>query len=124
MRAATPGAEPEVVAHHPVMLDVDEWRDCKVIDAVWSGTRYQSRRVDEGGLRDKLCELAHQRRRSGYRRPPIQLRCDGILNDRKRPSGATGSKVSPCGGTPAPELTGIIDTERASCTRAISCLIV
>ena len=48
--------------------------------------RYQSRRDDDGALREKLRDLAHQRRRFGYRRLHILLRRDGIAINRKKTS--------------------------------------
>jgi len=42
--------------------------------------RYRSRREDDGPVREKLRELAHQRRRFGFRR----LRRDGITINRKK----------------------------------------
>ena len=46
--------------------------------------RYQSRRGDDGALRGKLRELAHQRRRFGYRRLHILLRREGLTINRKK----------------------------------------
>ena len=59
----TPPAKREAVAHLQALLDVSEQRACRVIGAVRSGIRYQSRGDDDGMLRDKLRDLAHQRRR-------------------------------------------------------------
>jgi transposase InsO family protein len=46
--------------------------------------RYQSRRTSDAGLREKLRELAHQRRRFGYRRLHILLRREGLTINRKK----------------------------------------
>ena len=46
--------------------------------------RYQSRRDDDGMLREKLRDLAHQRRRIGYRRLHILLRREGLRINRKK----------------------------------------
>ena len=46
--------------------------------------RYRSRRDDDGALREKLRDLAHQRRRFGYRRLHILLRRDGVRINRKK----------------------------------------
>ena len=46
--------------------------------------RYCSRRDDDGALRERLRELAHQRRRFDYRRLHILLRRDGIMINRKK----------------------------------------
>ncbi len=80
----TPAAKREAVAHLQALLDVSEQRACRVIGADRSGIRYQSRRDDDGMLRDKLRDLAHQRRRFGYRRLHILLRREGITINRKK----------------------------------------
>ena len=59
----TPAAKREAVAHLQALLDVSERRACRAIAADRSGIRYQSRRDDDGMLREKLRDLAHQRRR-------------------------------------------------------------
>jgi transposase InsO family protein len=41
-------------------------------------------RDDDGALREKLRELANQRRRFGYRRLHILLRRDGVMINRKK----------------------------------------
>ena len=80
----TPAAKREAVAHLQALLDVSERRACRVIAADRSGIRYQSRRDDDGMLRERLRDLAHQRRRFGYRRLHILLRCEGITINRKQ----------------------------------------
>ncbi len=55
-------------------------------------------RHDDAALREKLCELANQRRRIGYRRLPILLRRAGVMINRKktqRPSKEEGLSVRP-----------------------------
>ena len=47
---------------------MSEGRACRVIDADRKSVRYRSTRDDDVGLREKLRELANQRRRFGYRR--------------------------------------------------------
>ena len=80
----TPAAKREAVAHLQALLDVSERRACRVIDADRTVVRYQSRRGDDGMLREKLRDLAHQRRRFGYRRLHILLRREGIAINRKK----------------------------------------
>ena len=80
----TPAAKREAVAHLQALLDVSERRACRVIAADRSVIRYQSRRDDDGMLREKLRELAHQRRRFGYRRLHILLRREGLTLNRKK----------------------------------------
>ena len=80
----TPAAKREAVAHLQALLDVSERRACRVIAADRSVIRYQSRRDDDGMLREKLRDLAHQRRRFGYRRLHILLRREGLKINRKK----------------------------------------
>ena len=80
----TPAARREAVAHLQALLDVSERRACRVIAADRTVIRYQSRRDDDGALREKLRDLAHQRRRFGYRRLDILLRREGIAINRKK----------------------------------------
>ena len=80
----TPAAKREAVAHLQALLDVSERRACRVIAADRSVVRYESRRDDDTGLREKLRDLAHQRRRFGYRRLHILLRREGIAINRKK----------------------------------------
>ncbi|WP_420874046.1 IS3 family transposase [Novosphingobium olei] len=82
-KMVTPAAKREAVAHLQALLDVSERRACRVIDADRTVIRYQSRR-DDGALREKLRELAHQRRRFGYRRLHILLRREGLTINRKK----------------------------------------
>jgi putative transposase len=80
----TPAAKREAVAHLQALLDVSERRACRVIAVDRSVIRYQSRRGDDADLREKLRDLAHQRRRFGYRRLHILLRRDGHTLNRKK----------------------------------------
>ena len=80
----TPAAKREAVGHLKALLDVSERRACRVIDADRTVVRYQSRRDDDHVLRERLRDLAHQRRRFGYRRLHILLRRDGIAINRKK----------------------------------------
>ena len=66
------------------LLDVSERRACRIIDADRTVIRYLSRHDDDSALREKLRDLAHQRRRFGYRRLHILLRRDGIVINRKK----------------------------------------
>ena len=80
----TPAAKREAVAHLQALPDVSERRACRVVAADRSVIRYESRRDNDTGLREKLRDLAHQRRRFGYRRLHILLRRDGITINRKK----------------------------------------
>ena len=63
---------------------MSERRACRVIDADRKSVRYRSTRDDDVDLREKLRELANQRRRFGYRRLHILLRREGIMINRKK----------------------------------------
>ena len=80
----TPAAKREAVRHLQALLEVSERRACRVIAADRTSIRYRSRRGDDTELREKLRELAHQRRRFGYRRLHILLRRDGVTINRKK----------------------------------------
>ena len=80
----TPVAKREAVAHLQGLLDVSERRACRIIAADRSVVRYERRREDDAGLRERLRDLAHQRRRFGYRHLHILLRRDGITINRKK----------------------------------------
>jgi transposase InsO family protein len=60
---------------------MNERRACRVIDADRKSVRYRSARDDDGGLREKLRELANRRRRFGYRRLHILLRREGVTRE-------------------------------------------
>ncbi len=63
---------------------MSERRACRVIDADRRSVRYRSTRDDDAELRERLRELANQRRRFGYRRLHILLRRDGVMINRKK----------------------------------------
>ena len=84
MQMVMPAAKREAVAHLQALLDVRERRACRVIAADRTVIRYQSRRDDDGALREKLRELAHQRPRFGYRQLHILLRREGLTFNRKK----------------------------------------
>jgi len=46
--------------------------------------RYQSFRVDDGSLRERMKAIAHERRRFGYRRLHVLLRREGHVVNHKR----------------------------------------
>jgi transposase InsO family protein len=74
----------EAVAHLQACHGMSERRACRVIDADRKSVRYRSTRDDDGSLREKLRELANQRRRFGYRRLHILLRREGVMINRKK----------------------------------------
>jgi len=61
-----------------------ERRACRLLGMSRSGCRYQPRRRDEEVLRQRLKELAAERRRFGYRRLAILLRREGWGVNHKR----------------------------------------
>jgi transposase InsO family protein len=63
---------------------MSERRACRVIDADRKSVRYRSARDDDAALREKLRELANQRRRFGYRRLHILLRREGVMINHKK----------------------------------------
>ena len=61
-----------------------ERRACGLADVGRSRCRYQARRRDDQELRQRLRELAGERRRFGYRRLTVMLRREGRLVNHKR----------------------------------------
>lgn len=80
----TPAAKRAAVAHLASAHEMTERRACRLIGADRSMIRYQALRPDDGALRSRLRELAHERRRFGYRRLHALLRQEGALVNRKR----------------------------------------
>lgn len=80
----TPAAKRAAVAHLASSYEMTERRACRLIGADRSMIRYRSRRPDDGALRGRLRELAHERRRFGYRRLHVLLRQEGAVVNRKR----------------------------------------
>ncbi len=80
----TPAARREAVAHLCDTHGVSQRRACSAIGADRTSVRYRSRRPDDRAIRDRLRELAAERRRFGYRRLHILLNREGIrLNHKK-----------------------------------------
>lgn len=59
-------------------------RACQLVGLHAKTYRYRSRRADDGAIRQRLHELAAQRRRFGYRRLHILLAREGIWLNHKR----------------------------------------
>src|SRR5690606_42002925 len=74
----------EAVAHLRACHGMSERRACRVVGADRKSVRYRSTRADDAELREKLRELANQRRRFGYRRLHIMLRREGVMINRKK----------------------------------------
>ena len=72
-----PAAKREAVAHLREHFQMSERRACSVLAADRKMIRYTSRRPPETELRERLRDLANERRRFGYRRLFILLRREG-----------------------------------------------
>ena len=64
----TPAAGRDAVAHLVEAHEVSQRRACEAIGVARSTMRYRSIRPDDAALRQRLRELAEERRRFGYRR--------------------------------------------------------
>ncbi len=80
----TPAVRRNVVAHAVASHGLSERRACLILGVDRSSHRYRSRRPDDAGLRLRIRDLAHERRRFGYRRLFILLRRDGEASGRNR----------------------------------------
>jgi putative transposase len=72
-----PAAQREAVAHLQAELGLSERRACSIVSADRKMIRYRSCRRPDTELRAELRELAHARRRFGYRRLFVLLRQRG-----------------------------------------------
>jgi putative transposase len=72
-----PAAQREAVAHLQAELGLSERRACSIVSADRKMIRYRSCRRPDTELRIELRELAHARRRFGYRRLFVLLRQRG-----------------------------------------------
>jgi putative transposase len=80
----TPAAERKAVAHLVSSHGMSERRACKAIGCCRMTMRYRSRRDDDGGVRERMKALAHERRRFGYRRLHVLLKREGFRVNHKR----------------------------------------
>jgi putative transposase len=80
----TPAAKREAVAHLRAAHGMSERRACKAIGHGRMTIRYQTRRADDAGLRQRMKALAHERRRFGYRRLHVLLRREGYAVNHKK----------------------------------------
>ena len=80
----TPAVRREAVAHLVLHHEVSQRRACKVLEAARSVVRYHRRRADDAVLRTRLRELAHERKRFGYRRLHQMLKREGVEMNIKR----------------------------------------
>ena len=89
----TPAARREAVAHLQDLLKVSERRACSIVGADRKSVRYRSRHGDDTDLRERLRDLAPERRRFGYRRLHIVARAAMVSSlTARRPSVCTPRK--------------------------------
>jgi len=72
-----PVVKREGVAHLQAVMGLSERRACEIVEADRTMIRYRSRRPADTELRARLRDLAHERRRFGYRRLFVLLRQNG-----------------------------------------------
>ena len=80
----TPDAKREAVAHARARHGLSERRACLLIGISRRVARYEPNRVDDTALRERLRELAGERRRFGYRRLGYLLAREGIKPNHKK----------------------------------------
>jgi putative transposase len=80
----TPDARREAVAHVCEHHGLSERRACALVGVSRRVVRYQSTRLDDGPLRQRLRELASERRRFGYRRLGYLLAREGVAPNHKK----------------------------------------
>ncbi|RSV12273.1 IS3 family transposase [Sphingomonas sp. ABOLG] len=83
-KMVTPGAKREAVAHAREHHGVSERRACALVGVSRRVLRYEPTRPDDGALRQRLRELAAERRRFGYRRLGYLLAREGITPNHKK----------------------------------------
>jgi putative transposase len=80
----TPDARREAVAHARAHHGLSERRACAVVGVSRRVVRYRSTRPDDAALRQRLRELAVERRRFGYRRLGYLLSREGMRPNHKK----------------------------------------
>jgi transposase InsO family protein len=80
----TPDAKRNAVAHARESYGLSERRACDLIGIARRVARYQPSRADDAGLRQRLRELAAERRRFGYRRLGYLLAREGLAPNHKK----------------------------------------
>jgi transposase InsO family protein len=79
-----PAAQRAAVEHLRQIHDSSERRACRLIGMRRSTYRYKAKAKPSDGVRDRICELARQRQRFGYRRLTALLRREGRAVNPKR----------------------------------------
>jgi putative transposase len=80
----TPARKRNAVAHLVDAHGMSERRACKAIGGCRMTMRYRTIRADDGGLRQRMRAIAHERRRFGYRRLHVLLKREGYVINHKK----------------------------------------
>ena len=83
-KMVTPGAKREAVAHAREQRGLSERRACGLVGVSRRVIRYEATRPDNEALRQRLRELAAERRRFGYRRLGYLLAREGMRPNHKK----------------------------------------
>jgi putative transposase len=88
----TPAARRTAVTHAREAHGISERRACLILGADRSAVRYRHRRSDDVATRQRLRELAAERRRFGWRRLKLLLEREGTRMNRCIPK--SGSRFA------------------------------
>ena len=80
----TPAGKRKAVVHLREAFGMSERRACKAIGCCRMTMRYQTTRVDDASLRQRMRAIAQERRRFGYRRLHVLLKREGDLINHKK----------------------------------------
>jgi putative transposase len=80
----TPATERKAVVHLRDAFGMSERRACKAIGCCRMTVRYRTTRADDAGLRQRMREVAQERRRFGYRRLHVLLKREGYVINHKK----------------------------------------
>jgi putative transposase len=92
----TPAARRAAVSCARETHGISERRACSIIGADRSAMRYRHRRADDAALRDRLRQLAAERRRFGYRRLRLLLDREGMRMNHKKLRGCMPRNACRC----------------------------
>lgn len=79
-----PAGRRQAVGYLQAHSAISERRACRVVGIGRSSRRYRPRRPNDAAVRQRLRELAAERRRFGYRRRHVLLRREGLIANHKR----------------------------------------
>jgi putative transposase len=80
----TPATERKAVVHLRDAFGMSERRACKAIGCCRMTVRYRTTRADDAGLRQRMRQVAQERRRFGYRRLHVLLKREGYVINHKK----------------------------------------